>query len=370
MQENEALDELQTTRKKPIYPVKEGLRSYLAKHGRERRLPVTYEELLDYSVSVPLRDSAGKDTLWETVAYPQPDMQRISKALTQIYGILKTDGEWSAVDNLYMDRIDFCTFGNSHPFRIRIVNVHNDNQDYYYIKKADASRVYGLELEHLLSPNRMHYLTYGQTLVEEHVIGIPGDAFIRDWLDNPQISRIRLAKELVKFNERCFLRLLGDMRSYNFVVDITPDFEGFQLRIRPMDFDQQSYQGRKHAYLPQFFKSNNELVFFCLNNLIKETAYQYQLEEHAMMTRRINLIHKRLRMLLAEMSDDTISEQENVEQLRAELADHHERKAFLKANSMGGIVRESLHTILDHSAIPADKSSPLRLDIDEVQDSE
>ena len=365
MQDDPHLDELQTTRKKPIYPLKDGLRSYMIRHGREMDLPVTYEELLDYSVSVPLRDADGNDTLWETVAYPQPEMSRIAKALTQIYGLLKTNGDWSAVDHLYMDRIDFCTFGNSHPFRIRIVNVHNDNPDYYYIKKADASRVYGLELEHLLSPNRMHYMTYQQTLVEEHVIGIPGDVFINEWLDNPQISRIRLAKELVKFNERCFLRLLGDMRSYNFVVDITPDFESFQLRIRPMDFDQQSYQGRKHVYLPQFFKSNNALVFFCLNNLIKETAYQYQLEEHAMMTRRINLIHQRLRMLLAEMSDDVISEPENVEQLKHELADHHERKDFLKANSMGEIVRESLHTILDRSVVPADKGSPLRLDLEE-----
>lgn len=364
MADEMTMDELQTTRKKPIYPVREGLRSYLTRHGREMKLPVTYEELLEYSVSVPLRDSDGNDTLWETVAYPQPEMQNIAKALTQIYGLLKTNGEWSAVDHLYMDRIDFCTFGNSHPFRIRIVNIHNDNQDYYYIKKADASRVYGLELEHLLSPNRMHYLTFGQTLVEEHVIGIPGDAFIRDWLETPQISRIRLAKELVKFNERCFLRLLGDMRAYNFVVDITPDFEDFQIRIRPMDFDQQSYQGRKQFYLPQFFKSNNALVFFCLNNLIQETALQYQLEEHAMMIRRINLIHERLRMLLAEMSDDTISEPENVDRLKHELADHHERKAFLKASSMGGIVRESLHTILDRSAVPADKSSPLRLDLE------
>lgn len=83
------------------------------------------------------------------------------------------------------------------------------------------------------------------------------------------------------------------------------------------------------------------------------------------MTRRINLIHPRLRMLLAEMSDDVISEPENVDRLREELADHHERKAFLRANSMGGIVRESLHTILDRSAVPADKSSPLRLDLEE-----
>ena len=28
------------------------------------------------------------------------------------------------------------------------------------LKKADASRVYGLELEHILSPNKINYLVY------------------------------------------------------------------------------------------------------------------------------------------------------------------------------------------------------------------
>lgn len=50
------------------------------------------------------------------------------------------------------------------------------------MKKADASRVYGLELKHLLSPNRLNFLTHGDTLVEEYVAGIPGDIYIRDWL--------------------------------------------------------------------------------------------------------------------------------------------------------------------------------------------
>ncbi len=61
-------------------------------------------------------------------------------------------------------------------------------------------------------------------------------------------------------DERCFIRLLGDMRSYNFVVIITPDFEDAQIRIRAMDFDQQSYNGRKNYYLPQFFKENTPLA--------------------------------------------------------------------------------------------------------------
>ena len=66
----------------------------------------------------------------------------------------------------------------------------------------------------------MTFLTNNDTLVEEHIPGIPGDVFIKDYLERSETNKIRLAKEFVKFNERCFLRLLGDMRSYNFVMTL------------------------------------------------------------------------------------------------------------------------------------------------------
>ena len=62
------------------------------------------------------------------------------------------------------------------------------------------------------------------------------------------LNALRFCKEFVKFNERCFVRLLGDMHSSNFVVDITPDFEEIYYRICSIDFDQQSYEGKKAVY--------------------------------------------------------------------------------------------------------------------------
>src|SRR5450432_1566486 len=229
-----------TTRRKTVYPIAPELREYITRYGREVRLPITYTELTYFHECISLYDKDGRDTLWQTVMYHSFEMQRIYQGLKEIYAILKSGGDRSVMEHLYVDRIDFCSFGNSQPFRVRIVNAYNDNQDYYYVKNADASRIYGLELEHLLTPNRMHFLLCGNTLVEENVAGIPGDVFSKEWLHNPQLKMIRLAKELVKFNERCFVRLLGDMRACNFVVDVTPDFEEAQISIRPMDFDQQS----------------------------------------------------------------------------------------------------------------------------------
>ncbi len=330
------------SRKKDIYPVNEDLRTYLKAHGREVRLPVSYQDLLRITYSVPLLDKSGKDTLWEKVSYDIKEWQFIREGLVKTYAILKTEGDLSYVKHLDVARIDFCTFGNSNPFRIRIVNKYNDNYDYYYIKQADASRIYGLELEHILSPNRITFLTNKQTLVEEHIPGIPGDLYLQNHLHDPTTNIIRFAKEFVKFNERCFVRLLGDMRSYNFVVDITPDIEDFQYRIRPIDFDQQSYEGRKSLYLPQYFKVNLPLVELVTKVLNRDSIEQYQAEERTMMAFRMASTRSRTMDLLSIMSKDNISKPEKIAQLKSELGEHFKTTAFDKCRSMGQIVKVHL----------------------------
>jgi hypothetical protein len=169
--------------------------------------------------------------------------------------------------------------------------------------------------------------------------------FIQDWLGRGDPKPIRVAKELVKFNERCFIRLLGDMRSYNFVFVITPDFEESQIRIRAMDFDQQSYDGRKNFYLPQFFKDNNPLVRFCNKHMRPETARQYQREEQTLILQRASLASERLGLLLHTMARDTIAPLDKVHALRAALADHYQRKDYLRCETMGAMIRENLESI-------------------------
>lgn len=330
------------TKKKKIYPVNDELRGYLTEYRRKIDLPVTYADLRHFTGGIAIRDKKGNDTLWEAALYPQNELTHIHDGLKQIYSILKSGGDASVHTHLHVERIDYCTFGNSNPFRIKIVNDFNDNYDYFYIKQADASRIYGLELEHILSPARINYFFDDFTLVEEHIAGIPGDQFIRSYLNNPEFNRVRIAKEFVKFNERCFIRLLGDMRSYNYVFDITPDFEEVQFRIRPIDFDQQSYEGRKNLYLPQFFKENAELVELTLHLLTPETIRQYQKEERTLIARRNISSHFRLNQIISVMERDIISPVEKVEQLRKELAAHYKNEMFLHCRSMGELVKTSL----------------------------
>ena len=349
--------------KKPSFPIRDNLRDYLIKYRRERALPVTYERLRAFTESIPLMDAEGRNTLWETVTYRAEDISALNEDLKRLYALLRVDGDFSVMQHLYIDRIDFCSFGNSTPFRIRIVNPFNDNPDHFYVKRADASRVYGLELEHLLSPNRLNFLTSGATLVEEHIAGIPGDIFITRWLDRPELRPIRIAKEMVKFNERSFVQLLGDMRSYNFVVVITPDFEGSQIRIRAMDFDQQSHHGRKSFYLPQYFKDNLPLVNYCTRHLRRETAFQYQREEQTLILARTELSAVRLNLLLTAMETDPIAPPENVLLLREGLAAHYRNDRYLACESMGALVRVNLATLrhnIQHGlgALISDPSRP------------
>ena len=150
------------SRKKTIYPVNDSLRSFLQTHGREVKLPILYKDLLRFIYSTPIIDKNGKDTLWERVSYDMKEWKYVREGLVEMYAILKTEGDLTFTKHLDVARVDYCTFGNSNPFRIRIVNKFNDNYDHYYIKQADASRIYGLELEHLLSPNRITFLTTSQ----------------------------------------------------------------------------------------------------------------------------------------------------------------------------------------------------------------
>ncbi|AGA79937.1 hypothetical protein [Echinicola vietnamensis] len=333
-------------KKKHIYPISSGLRTYLIKYGREVDIPVHYKELLRFMSSISLYDSRGNDTLWETVFFNEQDRADIHYNLRKIYAILKAEGDMSVMQHLYVDRVDLCTYGNTKPFRVRIVNRINDNFDYFYVKTADASRVYGLELEHLLSPNRISYLVYQDTLIEEHIAGIPGEQFMRTHIRDPLLNPIRISKEFVKFNERCFVRLLGDMHSSNFVVDVTPDFEEVHYRIRAIDFDQQSYEGRKTIYLPQYYKQNNTLIQLGIKHITPESMAQYQREERALIAFRLKTSTMEIEDILHSMEGDTIAPPENVESLKEDLAKHYKTSVFMDCKNMGEILRHSLRQVL------------------------
>jgi hypothetical protein len=333
------------SRKKQPYPISDGLRAYLSHHGREVELPIRYEDLVYYGDTVPVYDKHGRDTLWESVLYPAHERQRIHRALVDTYATLRVTGERSLMQHLVTDRVDVCSYGNTQPFRARILNTLNENFDYFYIKRADASRVYGLELEHMLSPNRLEFMTWNDTLVEAHIAGIPGDVFMRDYLEDKHLDEVRLAKEFVKFTERCFIRLLGDMHAGNFVVDITPDFDETSYRLRAIDFDQQSYEGNIRVYQPNYYIENNPIVLLGMKLMELKTTRQYQEEERSLIRQRARSERERLRSLLDTMRIDELAPEAHVAELRAGLGEHYKNQAFERCQTMGALVDASLETL-------------------------
>ncbi|WP_413533900.1 hypothetical protein [Empedobacter brevis] len=334
--------------KKPIYPVSDELNHYLEKYHRKTKTSIEYDDLMRFSGCVALEDKEGNDTHWLGVYYTASEQQEIQDSLNRIYTYLHSDGDEESLPYLVVDSIDYCTFGNSKPFRIRVRNVLNDNYTNFYIKKADASRIYGLELEDILSPHRINFLVYKNTLIEEHILGIPGDVFIKNYLDKcNDLEKNQIAKEFVKFNERCFIGLLGDMRSYNYVVIPIHDFDQVIYRIRPIDFDQQCYEGNLKIYRPQYFKENKIMVDLVNNRLKKNSIDQYRKEVKSLISKRISNSSKRFRDLMKIMKNDQISKPENIEQLRTGFAKLYKDQSYENCHKMGEILAKVINNNLE-----------------------
>ncbi|MBU2928984.1 hypothetical protein [Winogradskyella psychrotolerans] len=336
-------EDLKISKRKPTYPISEKLDGYLSKYRRNIDLPIFYSDLLRFQGSIVVYDKDDVDTLWVRVYYNDYEREEIDSSLKQVYSSLISDGGTWILKYLSVDAIDFCTFGNSKPFRIKVRNVLNDNFTHFYVKTADASRVYGLELEQMLSPYQINFLVCKDTLIEEHIAGIPGDEFIKNMLpDCSPSEKSQIAKEFVKFNERCLIRLLGDMRSYNYVIVPTHDFDHVVFKIRAIDFDQQSFEGNLKIYRPQFFKENNKMVELVREKIQPESIDQYKIEERSIVAKRMLSYHTRLNALLDCMADDEISIPKHIEMLKEGIYNHTMDLNFRKSKNMGEILRYAL----------------------------
>ena len=127
---------------------------------------------------------------------------------------------------------------------------------------------------------------------------------------------------------------------------MTPDFEEVQYRVRAIDFDQQSYEGRKNIYLPQFFKENQHVVQLCSQCLNYPTMKQYQEEERSLIARRYVAEQERITQLFECMRNNPSEPPEKVEQLKHELGEFHQTSNFDQCATMGDVVECHLQTTL------------------------
>jgi len=111
------------SKKKPPYPINQGLRKYLRKYGREDSIALTYEDMLRWNDSTTVYDAHGENTFWASVIYDMGTQEEILTGLKEIYAELKTGGDTEIISHLTVGAIDYCLFANSNPFRIKIVTI-------------------------------------------------------------------------------------------------------------------------------------------------------------------------------------------------------------------------------------------------------
>ena len=128
-------------------------------------------------------------------------------------------------------------------------------------------------------------------------------------------------------------------------MEVIPDFDELHFRMRAIDFDQECYEGSSRIYLPQYFKENNPIINLGLKNMSPVVEFQYQKEERMRLLNRARAAHAQLHTLLQAMAIDTLSAPEHVLQLKNELSELYQDVEFLKAETMGEIVRTSINML-------------------------
>src|SRR3546814_10263754 len=98
------MEDVKISRKKPVYAVTPALRKYLRHYEREARMPIDYDDLLDFYETLPVMDKNGRDTLWETPIYPPHVQGNLYNGLKIIYAELKASGNTRIVEHKYIDR--------------------------------------------------------------------------------------------------------------------------------------------------------------------------------------------------------------------------------------------------------------------------
>lgn len=289
---------------KPILGITPSVQAYLERVGRYQALPIVYQDLLQYRFTDAVRDENGKLTHWERLSFT-------SEYASTLYPRL-----WSAIrlldpltaEGASIGVVDICEYGNSNPFRIQL-KLANGSDRWYFLKQADSSRIFGLELAHLIGTEKLHYLVHDQTVLESAIEGTPGDQFLRQWLPGlDRDERSSLAEGFVRFCQQCYWTLLGDMRNYNWVVrmhDAKPIF-------LPIDFDQQLHEGFPPFYSPQYFRENLGWVELVESCLPRDQIRWVERQEQMRLKQAIDAHQERIQRLINAFQDVPLSERHQV----------------------------------------------------------
>jgi hypothetical protein len=81
--------------------------------------------------------------------------------------------------------------------------------------------------------------------------------------------------------------------------------------------------------MPQYFKENNPIIDLGFKTMSPVLELQYQKEERMRLRNRVNTSYGQLNSLLDSMAQDELSTQQNIIQLKSELAELYQDDEFL-----------------------------------------
>ena len=112
------IKDINIQKKKPAFKVNDIFLNYLKKYNRLEDISIDYDDLMRYVGSVDVLDTHDNHTLWQRVYYSDSDTNELNENLKKIYNILLSDGSNTNTSDLNVDAVDYCTFGNSNPFKL------------------------------------------------------------------------------------------------------------------------------------------------------------------------------------------------------------------------------------------------------------
>ena len=127
------------------------------------------------------------------------------------------------------------SYADHKPLKVS-VNLKGGIEKVFYAKPFDERRLAGLELVHLLSPDKYNFSASGEAIYEDEIPGIEAEEFEANYKGDP-FKNESYVSELVKLDFLTQLLLLGDMHKRNYLVSSNNITGEEKYSVRPIDFD-------------------------------------------------------------------------------------------------------------------------------------
>jgi len=311
---------------------------YLTQHHKASSLPSYHDmrECVDYEREVDEEDP-GLEELFVVPESRDEFHQAVRQVASHLWGGEAHPPE--LFQNLSVVSVHEYTYADHKPLRIEVM-LPGAVTHTFYAKPFNERRLYGLELEHLLSPYKYDYSVSGEAIFEDHIMGTDAKDFMEAYRGYPYRNP-DFAEEMLRLDFRTRAFLLGDMHDQNYIISQVESGDERAFVARPIDFDK-LFLIRDLEGAGVISTKDRESVTELLGKGRCESVIGFERER---MKRRFYENKARIRDLfnLIGQSQDCSS---SLPDLSMSLAQHYGSQDLYDADSMGELFRGHLRRVL------------------------